>query len=157
MLEKIRKYKKACSIAECDENLETNDDTISKLSGLCTKHLEEVRNAIKTEPISLETYVTDDLCIQDYVADSCYRTPEASTHFVLEQKDVIHLLSKLDKREQEIIKQRFGLNSEEPKTLEQIGATLGFSKERIRQLENCAIEKLRCCNNIEDYKLYLND
>ena len=155
MLEKIRKYKRACSIAECDEELETDDKTISKLSGLSQKRIEEVRSALKTEPISLETYVTDDLCIQDYVADTSYCTPENNVQAMLKQNDVINLLGKLDKREQEIIKRRFGLDSEEPRTLEQIGNTLGFSKERIRQLETIAIQKLRNSEQIEEFKIYL--
>ena len=157
MLEKIRKYKKACALVECDENLETNDETISKLSGLSKKRIEEVRDALKTEPISLETYVTDDLCIQDYVADNCYCTPENNTQKVLQQNDITHLLNKLDKREREIIKRRFGIDNDESFTLEQIGNTLGFSKERIRQLENIAIQKLRNEKCINGYRVYLED
>ena len=157
MLEKIRKYKKACSIAECDETLETDDDTISKISGLDKKHIEEVRNALKTEPVSLETYVTDDLCIQDYIADTTYCSPENNAQIKLKQNDVVHLLSRLDKREQEIIKKRFGRDDEEPNTLEQIGNSMGFSKERIRQLENIAIQKLRDTDVIDNYRTYLDE
>ena len=157
MLEKIRKYKRACSLAECDENLEVDDDTISKISGLNKRHLNEVRNALKTEPISLETSVTDDLCIQDYVADTSYCTPEFNTQSKLKHNDVINLLSKLDKREQKIIMSRFGINNEEPKTLEEIGQTLGFSKERIRQLEMIAINKLKSVECIENYRTYLDE
>ena len=157
MLEKIRKYKKACSIAQCDEQLEVDDDTISKISGLNKKRINEVRSALKTEPISLETYVTDDLCIQDYVADTSYCTPENTTQKILKENDVINLLCHLDKREQEIIKCRFGIDDNEPKTLEQIGNSLGFSKERIRQLETIAINKLRKFDRIEDYRTYLEE
>ena len=157
MLEKIRKYKRACSIAECDETLETDDDTISKISGLDKKRIEEVRSAIKTEPVSLEAYVTDDLCIQDYVADTTYCSPENNTQIKLKQNDVVHLISRLDKREQEIIKKRFGIDDEEPNTLEQIGNSMGFSKERIRQLENIAIQKLRDVREIDNYRTYLDE
>ncbi len=157
MLEKIRKYKKACSLAECDEKLEVDDETISRLSGLSKKRIEEVRCALKTEPISLETFVTDDLCIQDYVEDKSYCSPENNVQRMLKQSDVTHLLCTLDKREQEIIKRRFGLNCEEPKTLEQIGNALGFSKERIRQLETIALQKLRKTNSIDDYREYLDE
>jgi len=157
MLEKIRKYKKACSIAECDEQLDIDDDTISKISGLDKKRIEEVRSALKTEPISLETYVTDDLCIQDYVADTSYCTPENTTQKKLKENDVINLLNKLDKREQQIIKCRFGIDDNEPKTLEQIGNSLGFSKERIRQLETIAIKKLREVDKIDNFRTYLEE
>ena len=157
MLEKIRKYKKACAIAECDETIDTDDETIAKISGLDEKKLDEIRCAIKTEPVSLETYVTDDLCIQDYIEDTTYCLPENTVQKKLEAKDVICLLNKLDKREQDIIKHRFGLEDDCPKTLEQIGSSMGFSKERIRQLETIAIQKLRKCDGIEDYHTYIED
>ena len=73
----------------------------------------------------------------------------------LQQKDIMQLLKTLDKREEEIIKKRFGIDNNEPKTLEQIGNSLGFSKERIRQLENLAIQKLRKVERVEDLKTYL--
>ena len=157
MLEKIRKYKKACRQIECDENLESDDETISKITGLDKKHIDEVKDAIKTEPVSLETYVTDDLCIQDYVADTTYCTPENTAQKKLKKHDLLHLLSCLDNRERTIIMRRFGLEDDEPKTLEQIGDSLGFSKERIRQLENSALQKLRSVDKLDNYRTYLEE
>lgn len=156
MLDKIRRYKKACEDIIGSDTLEPDDETISKISGLDFKKIEEVKNAIKKEPVSLDTLVTDDLCIQDYVEDTTYKSPEASTQDKLQEQDITKLISKLDKREQEIIKRRFGIDDEEPKTLEQIGNALGFSKERIRQIENAAIQKLRKVDNIECLKSYLD-
>lgn len=155
MLEKIRKYKKACSMATINEALEIDDETISKLSGLDTKKIDEVKSALKKEPVSLDTYVTDDLCIQDYVEDTSYSSPENNAQKALQQKDIVRLLKTLDKREEEIIKKRFGIDNDEPKTLEQIGNSLGFSKERIRQLENIAIQKLRKVERVDSLKTYL--
>ncbi len=156
MLDKIRRYKKACEDIIGSDTLEPDDETISKISGLDFKKIEEVKNAIKKEPVSLDTLVTDDLCIQDYVEDTTYKSPEASTQDKLQEQDITRLISTLDKREQEIIKRRFGIDDEEPKTLEQIGNALGFSKERIRQIENAAIQKLRKVDNIECLKSYLD-
>ena len=155
MLEKIRRYKKACSKICTDEMLNQDDETVSRLSGLDVRKIQEVKNALKTEPVSLDTLVTDDLCIQDYVEDSTYISPENCAQSNLQKQDVIKLISVLDRREQEIITRRFGINNEEPKTLEQIGNIMGFSKERIRQIENIAIQKLRKFENIQDYKSYL--
>ena len=156
MLEKIRRYKKACNDIVCNNILDADDETISKISGLDSKKIEEVKNAIKKEPVSLDTMVTDDLCIQDYVEDKTYISPEESTQNKLQEKDISKLIGVLDKREQEIIKRRFGINNEEPKTLEQIGNSLGFSKERIRQIENHALQKLRQLNNVHCLKSYLD-
>lgn len=156
MLDKIRRYKKACEDIIGSDTLEADDETISKISGLDFKKIEEVKSALKKEPVSLDTLVTDDLCIQDYVEDTTYKSPEASAQDKLQEKDITKLISKLDKREQEIIKRRFGIDDEDPKTLEQIGNALGFSKERIRQIENAAIQKLRKVDNIECFKSYLD-
>lgn len=155
MLEKIRRYKKACNEICLSSTLERNEETLSKLSGLDSKKIEEVKNALKTEPLSLDTPVTEDLCIQDYVEDDSWLSPENRAQMSLQERDVVKLINVLDKREQEIIKRRFGINDEEPKTLEQIGNIMGFSKERIRQIENIAIKKLRNTENIENYRSYL--
>lgn len=157
MLEKIRKYKKACSIASYDENMEMDEETISKLSGLDSKRINEVKSALKKEPISLDTFVTDDLCIQDYVEDTSYSSPENNAQISLRKKDIKRLLNCLDEREREILIRRFGIDNQEPKTLEQIGNDLGFSKERIRQLENIAIQKLRKVESVDRLKTYIEE
>lgn len=156
MLEKIRRYKKACTSAVGEEFIDGDEEIISKISGLDMKKIEEVKDAIKKEPISLDTLVTEDLCIQDYVEDTTYLSPEVKTQMTLQEKDVTRLINTLSSREQEIIKRRFGIEDSEPKTLEQIGNAMGFSKERIRQIENLAIQKLRNVNNIDSLKSYLD-
>ena len=155
MLEKIRKYKKACNIAACDDTMDVDEETIAKLSGLDEKKIDEVKSALKKEPISLDTFVTDDLCIQDYVEDTSYSSPENNAQQKLQHRDVRKLLKKLDTREREILIRRFGIGNEEPKTLEQIGNDLGFSKERIRQLENIALQKLRKGERVDRLKTYI--
>ena len=156
MLEKIRRYKKACNDIVCNNIFDSDNEIISRISGLDSKKIEEVKSAIKKEPVSLDTLVTDDLCIQDYIEDTSYLSPEVSAQNKLQKKDVKKLIKVLDKREQEIIMRRFGINNDEPKTLEQIGRDLGFSKERIRQIENNAIQKLRKIENINSLKSYLD-
>ena len=156
MLEKIRRYKKACNDIVCSNISDADDETVSKISGLDFKKIEEVKSAIKKEPISLDTLVTEDLSIQDYIEDTTYLSPETSVQKRLQEKDVVKLIGTLSLREQEIIKRRFGIDNEEPKTLEQIGKALGFSKERIRQIENIAIQKLRRVGNVESLKSYLD-
>ncbi|MBR2430340.1 sigma-70 family RNA polymerase sigma factor [bacterium] len=156
MLEKIRKYKKACNNLSINNFIEFDEEAISKISGLDVKRIEEVKNAIKKEPISLDALVTDDLCIQDYIEDTSYISPEMSAQNKLQRKDILKLINTLDKREREIIKRRFGINNNDPKTLEQIGQIMGFSKERIRQIENNALQKLRKNKNIDTFKSYLD-
>ena len=58
-------------------------------------------------------------------------------------KELSNLLNVLDEREKTIIKHRFGLDGEEPKTLTEVGELLGISRERVRQIEQRALKKLR--------------
>ena len=156
MLDKIRRYKRACDDIICNDSFDSDDETISRISGLDSKKIEEVKNALKKEPISLDTLVTEDLSIQDYVIDTSYLSPENSTQNKLQERDITKLISILNKREQEIIKHRFGIDYDKPKTLEQIGNVMGFSKERIRQIETIALQKLRNVNNIDNFRSYLD-
>ena len=66
------------------------------------------------------------------------------------------LLSSLSERERKIITYRFGINGETPHTLEQLGQIMGYSKERIRQLEDGALRKIRENQEFEHYKDLLN-
>ena len=67
------------------------------------------------------------------------------------QWQVAKILGKLDEREQKIIISRFGLQGQEPLTLKEVGAALGVTKERIRQLEARTLSKLR--KAVEDEKM----
>ena len=76
------------------------------------------------------------------------RDEDAQTQFALprdksSRDELSDLLEVLDDRERKIILQRFGLDAAEPKTLEEVGKNFGLTRERIRQLQNTALAKLR--------------
>ena len=66
------------------------------------------------------------------------------------------MVSGLDEKEREVIRMRFGLDGEEPKTLQEIGEEIGLSRERIRQIESRAKEKLRRSREAHGLRGYLN-
>ena len=66
------------------------------------------------------------------------------------------LVDDLDEKEREVIRMRFGLDGEEPKTLQEIGEAMGLSRERIRQIESRAKEKLRRSREAQGLRGYLN-
>lgn len=143
MSDKIRKYKKMVTELNNCLNREATEKEIAQKMGVSVKKVQGIKRAIIKEPISLDTPVTEDLNVEDYIQDYSYRSPEEQTNKQVLQESMDELLSTLDEREQKIITYRFGINGEQTKTLEQLGQLLGFSKERIRQLEDGAIRKLR--------------
>jgi RNA polymerase primary sigma factor len=66
------------------------------------------------------------------------------------------MVGELDAKEQEVIRMRFGLDGEEPRTLQEIGETMALSRERIRQIESRAKEKLRRSREAQGLRGYLN-
>lgn len=71
-------------------------------------------------------------------------------------KELESMLDVLDEREKEIIKMRYGLDGEEPKTLEEVGEKLGISRERVRQLEQRALKRLKAVALKEHLKDFLS-
>lgn len=157
MADKIRRYKKIFTLLSFELGREPSDEEIAKRMDLPVKKLSAIKKAIIKEPISLETPVTDDLSIGDYVEDKSYRSPEIQTKNNALKGSINELLSTLNEREKQIISCRFGINGEIPKTLEQLGSIMGYSKERIRQLEEGALLKIREKEELKHFRDFIED
>ena len=143
MADKIRKYKHAYSSLSCKFKREQTESELATYMNLPLAKLRKIKQSIILEPISLETSVTDDLCIGDYLVDKSLNTPEEQTKNLLMKKNMPKLFQILTDREKRVILSRFGMDSEKPKTLAELGLAMGYSKERIRQIEEGAILKMR--------------
>lgn len=155
MIDKIKTYKKAYSALSLSLNREPTEEEICKTLKISPKKLATIKKSVINEPISLETPVTEDLSLADFIEDTTYHSPDAVVAEDCLSKDVENMLHYLDNREQKILLHRFGINNSKYMTLEQLGKEMGFSKERIRQLENRAIEKLKKSPSLSDYKDYI--
>ena len=156
MIDKIRLVKKAIFELSYNTGKEPTVEEISEKIKIPVKQINMVLKTIKLEPMSLDTPIADNLSLEDYIPDENYLSPENNTQNVLLQKQINKILNELSQKERKIIIHRFGINGEKPKTLEELGKDMGFSKERIRQIENIAIKKLRTKENIRHLKDYLS-
>lgn len=94
---------------------------------------------------SLDMPVDDsgETCVADLVSDNNAENPITNLIKEANQEIINNVLDTLSTKEAEVIRMRFGINSDKPMTLEAIGQHYGVSRERIRQIENKAIRKLR--------------
>lgn len=157
MTDKIRKYKKTYTSLTFELGREPTDEELAKQLGLSIKQLTSIKKSIIKEPISLETPVTEDLNIGDYIEDTSYRSPEVQTKNNVLKGSITDLLSTLPEREKKIVCYRFGINGETPRTLEQLGEIMGYSKERIRQLEDSALTKIRQKKELQHFRDFIED
>ncbi len=157
MTDKIRRYKRAYTTLSFELGREPTDIEVAQRLEITPKQLLTIKKSIIKEPISLETPVTDDLNVGDYVEDKSYRSPEAQTGNNVLKGSVEDLLSLLTDRERKIINCRFGISGEMPKTLEQVGELMGYSKERIRQLEDSALTKIRQRKELQHFRDFIED
>ena len=155
MIDKIKLYKKTYLELFNKFDREPTDEEISCKLKISIKKVKCIKNAIFSAPVSLETPVTEDLSIEDFIVDTTYHSPETVTEKDCLCRDIENLFNNLDNREKKILAHRFEINDNKYMTLEELGLELGFSKERIRQLESKAIQKLRKQENVMAYKDYL--
>lgn len=108
---------------------------------------------LSQETTSLDTTVDDDNVtrLSDLIKDETLEEPFEVVFSMTLQDTLTDVLSQLSEREMKIIQLRFGLTGEGPLTLEETGKLLGITRERVRQIQEKAIVKLRALKQLTDY------
>jgi RNA polymerase primary sigma factor len=119
--------------AEIAEGMEITEEEVAKTMSISQTHL------------SLDAPLTpgEDNKLLDYLPDLMNPTPDEQTFEKALTESIEEALSHLKEREAKILRLYFGLDDEEPMTLEQIGALLGITRERVRQIKEKALSRLR--------------
>jgi RNA polymerase primary sigma factor len=107
----------------------------------------EVRDILRVAqmPVSLEKPVgdEDESELGDFVADETTEEPFETATESLQREDIQRALDALPQRERQVIELRYGLRGHEPLTLEEVGRAFGVTRERVRQIENNTLKKLK--------------
>lgn len=144
LLELLSKVKKAKAELMQTNGTEPSEKEIADHIGA---DLDKVQTVLDLAQVttSLDTPVDDEgeTCIGDLIADNTAENPLSKLLREANSQIIQSVLNTLPPREAEILRMRFGINREKPMTLEEVGQHYGLTKERIRQVENKAIRKLR--------------
>jgi RNA polymerase primary sigma factor len=144
LVDKISKMRRTAMRLQEELGREPTDDELGEELGITASRVAQMRMAA-IRPASLDAPIGDEdsnnfaEVVQDESADTPYEQ--------LEEKTVTRMLQEmvktLDPREATILRARFGLDGGPQKTLEEVGEKFGVTRERVRQIQNIALKKLR--------------
>src|SRR5437764_7884067 len=144
LVDKVAKVRRV-SLQMSDElGREPTDDELGEELGIAGGKVARLRS-LGIRPASLDAAIADDDSTDfgESVGDENAQTPFELLRDESLRGEVDGLIAVLDSREKKIISQRFGLDGGKPKTLEDVSKGFGVTRERIRQLQNIALAKLR--------------
>ncbi|MET0557009.1 MAG: RNA polymerase sigma factor RpoD/SigA [Vicinamibacteria bacterium] len=132
-------------------------EELAQKTGLTKEEVEELMK-VAGDDLSLSSAVGEEgsLELGDTLEQDTIPSVEVEMIRSSFEDQIRALVSELDEKEREVISLRFGLDGEEPRTLQEIGEALGLSRERIRQIESKAKEKLRRSNRAQGLRGALN-
>lgn len=144
LVDKISKMRRVALQMSEELGREPTDDELAEEVGLSPSKVSQLKT-VSIRPASLDAPISDDDSTEfgEIVGDLEALTPFERLRDQNLRDEVSELLSVLDDREKKIIYSRFGLDGGKAKTLEEVGKKFGVTRERIRQLQNIALMKLR--------------
>jgi RNA polymerase primary sigma factor len=156
LVDKISKMRRVSSQMSEELGREPTDDELAEEIGLSRGKVSQLKTA-SIRPASLDASISNDDSTEfgEIVGDKDAQTPFELLRDKNLRDELSDLLEILDDRERKIIFQRFGLDGGKPKTLEEVGKKFGVTRERIRQLQNIALAKLRQALSKKETQTYL--
>ena len=151
--EQVRRVMRARRILAQKLNRDPTPDELAVESGFPLRRVAELLELVE-DPVSLDTPVGDGESLYgDMIEDVHSDLPDETTAKRLRSRELAQALTHLNPRMRHVLALRFGLNGKVPQTLEEVGAGLGITRERVRQLESRALRELRLV--APDLELYL--
>ena len=144
LVDKISKMRRVSLQMSKELGREPTEEEFAEEIGISSAKLSQLKT-VSIRPASLDAPIGDDdsTAFGEIVGDEDAQTPFELFRDKNMRDELSELLAVLDDREREIIFKRYGLDGGKPKTLEEVGKTFGVTRERIRQLQNIALAKLR--------------
>ena len=124
-------------------NRDPSIEEIAQDSGFTIERVRELFDLVE-DPVSLETPVGDgESMVADLIEDERAESPDGASADRARAVELAAAVERLNPRMRHVVTRRFGLDGKPPQTLEDVGADLGITRERVRQLETRALRELR--------------
>ncbi len=144
MVETINKLGRTTRRLTQEKRREPTPEEIAAEMKISVEKVQQIQR-IAQEPISFDSTVgeEDDSSLGDFIADTEGQNPLEYTQYQIYREEIDAVLQTLTPREEKVIRLRYGLDDNHPRTLEEVGREFGVTRERIRQIEAKAIRRLR--------------
>ena len=154
--EVVNHYRRTTTFLTRELEREPTIEEIAKQMKISVEKARGISQVVR-ETVSLDTIIgeKDEDTLKDVLKDADAVSPDFRFENIRQRENVDRLLSKLTESERQVIEQRFGLNDGEPMTLDKIGRRCKITRERVRQIENKALNKLRSITREENLALEL--
>ena len=158
MVETIHKLSRVSKQLTQELGRDPSNAEIAERMGITEQRVSEIQK-IALDPISLESPVgeEDESKISDFVEDESMKTPTESAAQDILKSQLMAVIETLTPREQKVIRLRYGLDDNHPRTLEEVGKEFNVTRERIRQIEAKALRKLRNPNRSKKLQDFNDD
>ena len=144
MVELMAKWRRASAKLQEDLGHTPTHEEIARSLNLSQKKLKIIKKAIRVYNATPQSDQGESgWSLDEMVTDENTQSPELALSGADDLQQVLALVEKLDPRDAAVLRMRFGLDGEEPRTLKEIGECLGLTRERVRQIEREALAKLR--------------
>jgi RNA polymerase primary sigma factor len=144
VVEKLNKILRTERKLRAERGREPTSAEIAAELELSVEEVEQIRRTSQA-PVSLEKPVGDDEESEfgHFIEDDSEPLPDESAELTMRNESLARALKMLGERERRVLEMRFGLNGEAPRTLDEVGRAFNVTRERIRQIENQSLKKLR--------------
>ena len=158
MVETIHKLSRVSKQLTQELGRDPSNAEIAERMGITEQRVNEIQK-IALDPISLESPVgeEDESKISDFVEDESMKSPTDSAAQDILKSQLMAVIETLTPREQKVIRLRYGLDDNHPRTLEEVGKEFNVTRERIRQIEAKALRKLRNPNRSKKLQDFNDD